>query len=364
MLTLLLVSCGLGLTWLAGLELRVLGRFLWRRWQRHRQRLRPFRVTARRDFTSTLFELVLEPLQPFTLPTFIPGQFLTLAGPLLPSGKPAERRYSLARWHPHPHSYVLCIKRESQGRVSRWLHEQALPGTTLECRLPRGTFVVERHHLQAPVIVLVAGGVGITPVKAMLEWLHHRQYQGRVCLYQSARCVGDLLYSEDFLQRAATWPHFQYRPFLSREQPLRGEQAGRLDATTLFAAGGADAHYFVCAAQAMTNVLVAGLQGLGVPATRLHVELFAASGSGCGPFDITVGDRTLNAEGYPTLLHVLEAMNLPVESDCRAGTCGRCQVKLEVGRLRNVITPESPLSEDTWLACCTVPETPVRVSLR
>jgi ferredoxin-NADP reductase len=362
-LTVLLVLCGLGLAWLTGLELLVLGRFLVQRWQHYRQRLRPFRVAARRDFTPDLFELVLEPLPSFNLPAFIPGQFLTLAGPLLPSGKPAERRYSLAAWQPHPQRYVLCIKREPKGRVSRWLHTQALAGTTLQCRLPRGEFVVEQHHLQAPAIVLVGGGVGITPVKAMLEWLRHRHYRGQVYLYQSARGEGDLLYYDEFQRQAATWSHFQYRPFLSREQPLRGEQQGRLSAATLFSGGGTDAHYFFCAAQLMTDELVAGLQGCGVPASRLHFELFAASGSGCGPFDVTVDQHTLNAEGYPTLLHVLEAMNLPVESDCRAGTCGRCQVKLEAGQLRNVISPESPLPDATWLACCAVPESPVRISL-
>lgn len=363
LLTALLLACGAGLAWLVGLELLVAGRFLRRRWLQHRQRLRPFRVVARRDFTADLFELTLAPATGRRVPAFLPGQFLTIAGPLLPSGKPAERRYSIARWDARPDHYVLCIKHEPKGRVSGWLQAQAQMDFTLLCRLPRGEFVMTSQHLQAPAIVLVAGGVGITPVKAMLEWLQYRHYRGWVFLFHSAKGTADLLYFDELSRRAADWLGFHYRPFLSRETPGRGEQMGRVTSDLLFEAGGGDAHYFFCAAQAMTDDLVAGLQARGVATTHLHFELFTAGGNGCGPFEVTVAGQTCNAEGFPTLLHVLEAMQLPVESDCRAGTCGRCQVRLESGRLRNVIAPESPLPDQHWLACCAVPDSAVRISL-
>jgi ferredoxin-NADP reductase len=363
MLTLLLLLCGVGLCWLAGLELAMLGRICARRLHAHRHRLRPLRVIQRSDFTPDLFELVLEHPQKRTLPPYQPGQFLTLAGPMLASGVPAERRYSLASWQTTPRRYILCIKREAEGRISNWLHTHAEVGATLQVRPPHGEFVLNASHLHVPTLILVAAGVGITPLKAMLDWLHDQDYRGRVSLFQAARTRADLLYADHFRNLAMIWPAFDYQPFLSAEAPPSGAQAGRIQADRLRQHGGNTAHYFFCTSHAMTDMLVANLTALGVPPAHLHFELFAVGTSGCGAFPVSIGNQTLNAEGFPSLLHVLEAMQQPIDADCRTGTCGRCRIQVESGSIRHIIPPQLNLPEGQHLACCCAPESALRLVL-
>lgn len=113
----------------------------------------------------------------------------------------------------------------------------------------------------------------------------------------------------------------------------------------------------------MADELVNGLIAHGIPSGKLHYELFSASTGQCGSFDVSVGEKTLNAEGFPSLLHALEAMALPVDSDCRSGSCGRCKIRLRSGRLKHVVSPQCRLEKDEYLACCAIPETQVEVAI-
>jgi len=125
---------------------------------------RAFRVARREVESELITSFYLEPVDGGPLLDFVPGQYLTLV--LTVDGEPVRRNYSLSDAPGKPF-YRISVKREEGGRVSNWLHAQAVVGTQLQVLAPCGDFKLEAAA-QRP-LVLVTGGVGITPAMSMLE---------------------------------------------------------------------------------------------------------------------------------------------------------------------------------------------------
>jgi ferredoxin-NADP reductase len=151
-------------------------------------------VQRRIDFGSDLFGVTLARPDGRVLPAFRPGQYLTVLierdGHL-----PLRRCYSLASWSARPKHYELGIKQVDKGLASSWLHRELKPGLLIRTLPPRGAFVPRQGARQR---VLIAGGIGITPLRAMLRYLLARAADARVDLFHAARHVGDLCYREEF----------------------------------------------------------------------------------------------------------------------------------------------------------------------
>jgi len=128
--------------------------------------LRAFRVARREDESELITSFYLEPVDGGPLLAFAPGQYLTLV--LEVDGEPTRRNYSLSD-APGKSWYRISVKREAGGRVSSWLHDQAQVGTVLQAQAPCGDFILEQPTDAQRPLVLVTGGVGITPAMSMLE---------------------------------------------------------------------------------------------------------------------------------------------------------------------------------------------------
>ncbi|MGZ5179892.1 MAG: NO-inducible flavohemoprotein [Ramlibacter sp.] len=127
---------------------------------------RAFRV-ARREPESELIEsFYLAPVDGGPLMAFTPGQYLTLV--LCIDGETIRRNYSLSDAPGKPF-YRISVKREEGGRASSWLHANAQVGTELRVQAPCGDFLLDQPDDSARPLVLVTGGVGITPAMSMLE---------------------------------------------------------------------------------------------------------------------------------------------------------------------------------------------------
>ncbi len=131
---------------------------------------RAFRVARREDESELITSFYLEPADNGPLLAFLPGQYLTLV--LNIDGEPLRRNYSLSDAPGKPW-YRISVKREQGGRASNWLHETAQVGTVLQAQPPGGDFVLEPCGEGARPLVLVTGGVGITPAMSMLEAVAH-----------------------------------------------------------------------------------------------------------------------------------------------------------------------------------------------
>lgn len=130
----------------------------WTDWRR-------FVITERRAESDTIMSFTLRPEDGSRVIAHLPGQYLTLRFDT--AGLPGViRNYSIS-CGPNTDHYRITVKREPQGEVSPFLHDKALTGTVLECTPPAGDF----HLPIAPErpVVLLSGGVGLTPMVSMLE---------------------------------------------------------------------------------------------------------------------------------------------------------------------------------------------------
>jgi ferredoxin-NADP reductase len=338
---------------------------------RRRKASRPLRlvVAAREEHTADLFSLTLTRIDGKRLPAFLPGQYLSLRVPAGEAGAAHTRRYSLAAWHACPKTYRLGIRRVPGGRVSTWLHQYAKPGLELEALPPAGDFVL---HGRGGEVVLVGGGIGVTPLLAMLDFLVARPGNVRqVWLYYAAREEGELVDAARLfdLEKHVAW--FHLRCFLSRPGAAWQGGRGRLSALDLTRelADPATASYYLCARAEMMDALTHGLLALGVPGASIHRESFGGQGNSDNTeYRVHVaGHGSYVFQGQPSLLHALENWGLPIQADCRAGECGACQVRLVHGEIREGLEPTAgsarKLAADQFLACCAVPATDLEIVL-
>jgi len=316
-------------------------------------------VGAREEVAGHLLCLRLAAPDGGRLPPFVAGQHVLLQGPAGKDGRNIRRAYSLAAWTPRPEAYELGIKREAKGRLSTWAWDTLHPGCRVELLPPRGEFTVGlgRHE-----IVLIGGGIGITPMRAML---HAALAQARpIVLHHAARHEDELLYRAEFEQLAAQHPRFRYRPTLTQPGPDWPDARGRLDAARVLAACTKPTHaeFHLCAANAMMDELRAGLLALGVHAEHLHHEAFgAAAGTAPAGLEIRIGSARCLTAGEPTLLATLEEAGLAPEAECRAGTCGLCRTRLVEGKVGWLLDTELALADDEILPCICAAQTALRL---
>ncbi|WP_067064678.1 NO-inducible flavohemoprotein [Roseateles chitosanitabidus] len=125
---------------------------------------RQVRIARKARESELITSFYLEPVDGRPLAPFVPGQYLTLV--LRIDGRTVRRNYSLSDAPGKPW-YRVSIKREDGGRVSNWMHDQVQVGDTIEIQPPAGAFTLDAQARRP--LVLVTGGVGITPAMAMLE---------------------------------------------------------------------------------------------------------------------------------------------------------------------------------------------------
>ena len=338
-------------------------RSIWWRWldeRRHRPLL--LRVRSRRNIGDECFFLTLEhPGGIRPLPPFVPGQHLILHAPASPNGATIKRAYSLAAWEQRPAMYELAIKREPLGAKSQWLWRAIHEGGTVLVSKPQGHFVLQEGN---GAVVLIGGGVGITPLRAML---HQALAAARpVLLFYTARQVESLLYHDEFMELAAQQRSFRYFPRLTQARDEWNGARGRLSIRDVlsevnrWAVDGPPCRidFYMCAGERMMADLHHGLRNAGVGEACIHREAFGvsadASRSGLSVTVKGVPDHQsvrYETRGEPTLLACLESNGLAVASECRAGTCGLCEVVLESGDVDWLLRPERVIESGRVLTC-------------
>lgn len=272
------------------------------------------------------------------LPPARAGQHIQLFGQDA-AGQQVSRAYSLAQDCHHSHFYRLVIKAETGGRLSSKLFDTVEVGDVLQASLPKGHFVLNRAR--SP-LVLVAGGVGITPMLAM-AYQALRQRRPVTLIYQ-ARTVADLL----FHRLLSRLPGLHYMPVLSEPTPDWLGGHGRINAAQILALGGRRATYYCCANAAMTAQLSADLAKAGV---TLHYELFSAAASNQSCL-LQYGEISADSAGFSSVLDALNSAGAGIPSDCRGGSCGLCKKRLIKGEVIQMLDPAAPIAAGEVLTCC------------
>lgn len=276
------------------------------------------------------------------LPKAKAGQHILLYGKDL-QGKPVSRAYSLAQDCSQQRYYQLVIKAETDGRLSQALFQQLKVGDLVESSYPRGHFLLNRSRQP---LVLVAGGVGITPMLAM-AYAAIRQKRQVFLVYQARRLEDIVFYP--LLRRL---PRLQLRIALT--QPPADWQGfkGRIDAGYLYKLAGPQAQYYFCASAKMTEQLIYDLGILG--AQHCYAELFSAAASEQS-FPIEINGVFADSQGHKSVLDAILAARVPLNYDCKGGSCGLCKVKVVQGQYQQVLEPSISCGADEVLACCIQP---------
>jgi ferredoxin-NADP reductase len=355
--------------------------------------LRPFRVVRRsfEDAAQTQCSFYLEPVDGVALPPYKPGQFLTfnVLLPVLPgdAARSITRCYSLSD-HPEPNHYRVTIKRVPApalppgipaGLSSNYFHDHVHAGDTLQLRAPAGHFHLDTESL-APV-VLIAGGIGITPMFSMLRWCAAQQPARAVHLYYGVRNSAEHAYKNilEDLARASAQLHLHVvysRPMPQDVLARDYQHAGHVDLALLKQTLPHGPHqFYICGPTGLLESLVPALLQWGVAPADVHFEAFgpssvrmpaahteAATEPSATPLEIqfTRSGRTLQWTGKQSnLLDFAEAHGIQVESGCRSGSCGSCVTTLAGGAVDYASAPDFDLAPQQCLLCVARPRAPL-----
>lgn len=273
----------------------------------------------------------------------IAGQFLTLD--ILPNGIPTKRSYTIASPPNWRDRIEITVKREDHGLVSRWLHDTVKPGDTMRMEAPGGTFGFTGQ--EAASVVLIGGGVGITPMMSMARYLSDTGWPGTIYMVLGFLSPKDYIFRGEIEEMQLSNPLLRVVATVN-EVPDAGWSGttGFIDARLLRASvPDIPLHpVYLCGPPPMMTAVRAALEMLGVPAAQVKTEAFgtdkrdpsrraAQSGAAVGEVRFALSGKAAQILEGMTLLEVAEEANVRIDNACRSGSCGNCRVKLKSGKV-------------------------------
>ncbi|KQQ91023.1 NO-inducible flavohemoprotein [Aureimonas sp. Leaf324] len=237
---------------------------------------RQFTIEAKIRESDIVTSFVLRPADGGAVIRHRPGQYLTFRLSL-PGDVVLKRNYSISS-APDGQTYRITVKRELKGSASNWLHDAAEVGTILDVAPPAGEFVL-KSETDAPV-VLLSGGVGLTPMVSMLETLVGRG-EGVPVHYVHGTQDGATHAMGKHVKRLvsgrseARLTTFYLSPRPEDEIGRTHDVDGMITLDWLREHTPIEsAHYYLCGPKAFLAAFVHGLQRIGVPPARIHYEFF------------------------------------------------------------------------------------------
>lgn len=237
---------------------------------------REFDVVEVMPESAVITSFALRPVDGGPVMAHKPGQYLTFWFDI-PDHAPVKRNYSISA-APNGETYRISVKREPQGLASGWLHDAAAVGTRLKVAAPAGEFFLDETS-ERPV-VLLSGGVGLTPMVAMLEAL---AASGRTVPVHYIHGTNDrTTHAMRDHVRALAANACSVRVTDFHQSPLPDEVAGSdfdiagiiTDEWLVANTPVADADYYICGPRPFLRHAVAALSLAGVSANRIHYEFF------------------------------------------------------------------------------------------
>lgn len=292
----------------------------------------------------------LEPVGGELLPAFSAGAHITCH---LPGGM--VRSYSLLNEPGERDAYVIAVRNDPHGQGgSRHIHENWHVGDTTAIGPPRNNFALveeARHSL------LIAGGIGITPILPMVRRLDRlgRSWQ----LHYAARSRREAAFLDrlEGLASAAGRAHVT----------LHGEPgARRLDVTTVVSSAGPDTHLYCCGPTRMLQAFEEATKSR--PPGNIHVEHFSAREATAtdGGYEVVLerSKRTILVKPGQTLLNALLEEGVDVQFSCTQGVCGTCETRVLGGipdHRDQFLSQDERAAGSTIMICCSGSRSPTLV---
>ena len=315
-----------------------------------------------------------------------PGQYLVISRVI--DGKKVNRPYTISSSPTQPDYCEITVKREEKGLVSRHLHDTLREGEIINLSAPTGRFIFD--GTQAPSVVLIAGGVGITPLMAIARYLTDKNWKGDIYFAYAAKTPTDIIYRTELEDLKARYPNLHLHITLSRAEGSDWTgYKGRVSAEFLMRCIPelSTRLVYICGPDAMMTTTIQVLKDLGVPAEQIkseefvpakHAELAPAdAGKTCVvapevlPDDGTVpkllfkrSAKSVALAPDKSLLEIAEEAGVNIDFECRSGICGRCKTRLLGGcvmmETQDALTAEDK-SKNMILMCQARASEPVAV---
>lgn len=312
---------------------------------------------------------------------FKPGQFLTIRVSPESADKPVVRTYTVSSAPNDPH-YRISVKREADGVVSRHLHDTLVVGDVVEAKAPKGAFFMDTTEKRPAV--LLAGGVGITPMvslarQAVSEGVRARHTRPMTIIH-ATQDTAQRAFADDF--RAMEQSTAGKVRYVSIIGDAKADEAigvdydgiGRIDNDVLRQALAFDDYeFFLCGPPPFMQSVYDSLRDLGARDARIFAEAFGPASlkrrpdeGAPAPAPVEEAEQATIKfarsgfeqrweKGDAPILDTAENHGLTPEFSCRSGSCGSCAVKLTKGEIAYRTQPTADRAEDEILICCAVP---------
>ncbi|MCW4354443.1 fatty acid desaturase [Hoyosella sp. YIM 151337] len=306
---------------------------------------------------------------------FRPGQHLTLE--LTVNGARHRRTYSICT-SATSDLLRIAVKRIPDGVVSNYLNDELRAGMTLDVMPPSGRFTLDHKTGKRTHYVGVAAGSGITPVISMLATTLSLDEDARFTLLYGNRSAETTMFSDELSMLARQFEgRLRIVHFRSAESPSADGSSyerfedGRITADAVAELGNADVTaWYLCGPQALIDDVRAQLTTSGVPADRVHLELFHADApapagemhSVAASITAKVDGKTYSnvSSGEETVLETMLQAGANAPYACMGGACGTCRAKLITGHVEmdmNYALTDDELDAGYVLTCQSRPTT-------
>ncbi len=276
------------------------------------------------------------------LAPFEPGSHIDLQ---LPNGM--MRQYSLVTADGDPTTYVVGIKRDRASRGgSIFIHDHLRVGQVIAVGGPRNNFPL---HEDAAHSVLIAGGIGVTPIWCMAQRLKKlgRSFE----LHYACRDRAEVAFNDELMAMPEAHIH------------IDAEAGGFLDVAAIVNNARKDAHFYCCGPLPMLEGYEKATAG--VAPDQVHAEYFSAREEAATDGGYVVELRKSGLEFTvpegKTLLDVLLEGGVDIMYSCQEGVCGACETAVISGtpdHRDGILTDKERLESKTMMVCCSGSKTP------
>lgn len=272
-------------------------------------------------------------------------------------GDALVRQYSLCNDARETNHYRIAVLRDANSRGgSAAMHEQVHEGRVLQISAPKNHFPLDPA---APRSLLLAGGIGVTPILAMAKSLSQQGADFTMAYCSRSRA------------RAAFYDEIRASAFAERVGFYfdEGEAARRLDIGAALEQAGSAAHLYVCGPQGFIDVVVQTAKEKGWTDKRIHFEYFGAAplvSADDGSFEVQVAStgKVYTVGKDQTVVAALAEHGVDIPVSCEQGVCGTCITKVRSGTPDHrdfYLTDDERAANDQFTPCCSRAKTPLLV---
>jgi vanillate O-demethylase ferredoxin subunit len=300
----------------------------------------PVRIVRKEREASGICTFELVHPKGASLPSFSAGSHISVhVSPGL------IRQYSLCNDPRETHRYLIGVLRVEPSRGGSHAMHELREGTLIRISGPRNHFPLVTNARRT---LLLAGGIGVTPILAMAEELAR------------AGAEFEMHYCTRSADRTAFLSRIRSSPYAHRVAIHFDDGPGRLNLQAVLAHPEPDTHVYVCGPKGFMEAVMAAARDNGWPEETVHTEYFSGRPQAVDqnvPFDIKVASsgRVIRVEREQTALEALLSAGIDVQSSCAEGVCGTCMTRVLAGSPDHrdlFLTAQERARNDRFLPCC------------